>query len=100
MNQKEIIEVIDAVDSIQYNIYELTEDEGIIITFHGNGAYFSVTFLGETIWDTEDEDKREYVEKNNGSEGYYTELIENYLWRRIREEIKKLDKLLPKKEND
>ena len=98
MNQKEIIEVIDAVDSIQYNIYELTEDEGIIITFHGNGAYFSVTFLDEIIWDTEDKDKREYVETNNGTDGYYTETIETYLWRRIREEITKLNKLLPEEE--
>jgi len=93
MTQKEIIEVIDAVSNIQDNIYELTNCEYYHVLFHTNGYFSYVTFLDITIWDTEDEDDREYVETNNGSEGYYAETIEQYFLRKIQEEIMKFAKI-------
>ena len=77
--------IIKAVKSIEKDISEQTDSEKFNLTVISNEFYHKITFLDIEIWSSEN-DEREY---SNVCKCDY-EPLEDFLRRRIMEEIEKL----------
>ena len=84
--------LVDAVNSIEADIFEQTGCEYYNVIVISNGFTTLVEFLGNRIWCDEDEGDREFSCEDNGEVVAY-EPIEDYLRRAIMEEIGKLSKV-------
>jgi hypothetical protein len=85
MNDKELIELVNAVNSIEEDILDSTGGvEYFNMSMETNGFVYQVRFLNIVLWSSED-DIRNYDETNNEYEPF-----EPYLRRMLGEELVKL----------
>jgi len=81
---KDAIEAINAVRRINEEIYDqIEEDEGFQLEFLTNGFCSGIKFLGDIIWN-EDDNERKYDEEEDEYEP-----MEGFLRRQINEILKK-----------
>ena len=84
--------LVDAVNSIEADIFEQTGCEYYNVAVRTNGFTTFVEFLDIQIWRDDDEGDRMFKYDDIGNVVIY-EPIEKYLRRVIMEEIKKLNKI-------
>lgn len=86
----DIQEIVEAVNSIEQDIFNSTNEEYYNISLVTNGNSSFVKFCGIDLWDSE-EDQRQYLDVNDEGK---RESIEDCLRRRLREELSVLNTII------
>jgi len=82
-----IKETVDAIDNINGDLFEKTDNESIIVELKTTGCVTIIEFCGISIWSSEDDD-RQYIDQIDEYEP-----IEPFLRKKVNEVIETITKI-------